>query len=264
MVEGLEELAKMEYPGRVIILGRDNCGENIVVYGLSGRSESSQARRLVKDANEERISIEVTDQAQLEKGDPALLVYDAITTVKTIRGEGITVVSNGAQTNLIAGFVSRLSARPAGIEMPFESFLPFAFCQPHIMRTKDNRDIDLACYEPDSPNFTPRISGALRDNFGMISIIKRSVDDSPLICFYRFPLAAGQGKMIATYDGPNPTGKGEPIPAFKGEPRDVCLRLGLEDTAARIYEAMGKFVVSVACYNPSKGECAIKNLHEKR
>ncbi|MBW3018076.1 IMP cyclohydrolase, partial [Candidatus Woesearchaeota archaeon] len=97
MVEGLENLAKMEYPGRFIILGQDVSGEQgVVVYGVTGRSVSSQARKFVFNEEHEVLRTDVTDKEQLEKGSPALLIYPAIA-----RKGSFVVVSNGAQTSLL-------------------------------------------------------------------------------------------------------------------------------------------------------------------
>ncbi|MBR9691626.1 hypothetical protein GOV06_02470 [Candidatus Woesearchaeota archaeon] len=272
-MEGLEKLAEMEYPGRVIIIGRTKRGShaghsydgaNVVAYGLSGRSESSQARKLKATKDKKRISIDVTDPEQLAKGDPSLLVYDAIVKIgRTI------IVSNGVQTNLI-GDAADMYRRFMERELPIEDLLPMSFCEPHYMETKDGRTIDIACYEPDDPNFTPRICGVVQGDYAMLGVIKRDTNGEPLHCFYKFPLVEGQAKMIATYEGVNQN----PLPAFTGEPRDIRLEVETvipetqQDIANGIYEAMGKFAVSSACmlskddWEYKKEQVAIKNLHE--
>jgi IMP cyclohydrolase len=240
-IEGLEELAKMEYPGRVIIVGSCD-GDHYIIYGLTGRSESSQARRLKKD-EKGTVYVEVTDQKQLEKGDPALLVYNVMAT------DGDTIiVSNGSQTDLIKD--SLIAFRKAiGVEMPLQGVLPTAFCEPYEMRAKDSRMIDLTSYEPDKPNFTPRISAVVREDKAVLSIIKRDSDGFPIQQFYQFSLRSNNAKMIATYDGPNK----DPLPSFAGEPRNVDLRSVLaawdeKSIAESVYEALGEFRVSAACF----------------
>jgi len=239
-MEGLEELAKMEYPGRVIIVGAAGC-DNYIIYGLTGRSESSQARRLKKD-EKGTVYVEVTDQKQLEKGDPALLVYNAMAK------EGDTIIaSNGSQTDLIKNHLI-VYRKIHGAEMPLQDILPTVFCEPYEMRTKDGRMINLTSYEPDEPNFTPRINAVVRGDQAVLSIIKRDSDGSPAQQFYKFSLRGDNAKMIATYDGPNK----DPLPSFAGEPRSVDLMpiLAWDEKSIEeaVYEALGEFRVSAACY----------------
>lgn len=253
---GLEALAAMEYPGRVIIAGRLQSGEAGFVYGLTGRSPSSQARRLKRE-NRGDISIDVTDPKMLEQGDPALLVYN----VSTLLGD-ILIISNGAQTDLIAEKAENLQYD--GTIIPIGILLPSAFSRYYDMETRDGRLIDLTSYEP---NFTPRISGVMRNDEAVLAVVKRDRDGSPLRCYYGIQLKPGQGKMIATYDGPN-VGKGEVIPSFVGEPRDVMLPFGdPKKLVDAVYEALGKFRVSAAFIgwgtysNQSSRKIEIINMH---
>jgi len=251
--QGLEALAEMEYPGRVIILGQDKEGYNVVIYGLSGRSPSSQARRLV--ANNNIVSIDVTDQEQLAKGDPALLVYNAIINNSV---NNVVSVSNGVQTNLIARIVDR-------VDIPMPAILPFAFRKPEYMTTKDGRKIDITTFEPDSPNFTPRISGVseISGNRAMIAICKRLSSGDLERCFYELALNPGQGFMVSTYSGKD-VGKGEVLPSFVGEPKVVQLIGDRREIADSVYEAMGKYAVSACAFYPQQNperRFFAKNLH---
>ena len=91
MSHPLTPLTEMTYPGRLIALGRDLSGAfNVVIYAITGRSPSSQARRLVAEGN--AVWTKPTDPEVLNKGNPDLLVYPAL-----VLGAGIAV-SNGKQT----------------------------------------------------------------------------------------------------------------------------------------------------------------------
>ncbi len=212
----------MEYPGRVIIIGLDMSGEkSAVVYAITGRSPSSQARRLVLDGD--TIWTMPTDEEVLKKGKPDLLIYPAISI------SGGIAVSNGKQTSDIRRYF-RQSPNPVEVL--------------RLALKKWN-------YEPDSPNFTPRISGCVlaRDK-AALSIIKRGQDGSTERNFFEVAMTCGKGRMITTYSGENR----EPLQAFGGEPLDLELQ---EKTAKKMAEAvyevlrpkdLGKdFRVAVAC-----------------
>ena len=91
MLEGLKNLTLMEYPGRVIIIGQDrNARNDVVIYAITGRSPSSQARKLVKESH--AIWARPTDEETIKKGNLDLLVYPAIMI------SGGIAVGNGRQT----------------------------------------------------------------------------------------------------------------------------------------------------------------------
>jgi len=232
MKDNLEALANMSYPGRFIILGRDisthpHNQHNIIVYGITGRSSSSQARKLVlkdeKDDREARIPkiyVEPTDLKLLEQGNPDLLIYPAITIKYGV------AVSNGKQTDEVGSW--------AELKSPL-----FALVHAH----------ERWSYEPDEPNFTPRISGLIRDNSAALGIIKRDNNDEAIKQFFKFPLIPGKGKLITTYTGENI----DPLPSFRGEPLDVELPYkNNTELAKAVYEALAPkkgrsdFRVSVA------------------
>ena len=239
MEREFEDLARMEYPGRVIVIGTSPKGYGIVMYAITGRSPSSQARMLEIDADQTRILVKPTDEETLKSGDPDLLIYPAI-----IIGEGIAV-SNGKQT---------------------------ADITPLFKEKKKPTDILASAlsgwsYEPDEPNYTPRISGCLF-NGAALSIIKRADDGSAMRNYFEIPLTPGRGRMIATYTGINEN----PLPSFAGEPVDVILSSDNADTAvAAFYEALGPAdggkdfrVAAAAVYRTTDGSisAAIRNRHE--
>jgi len=161
MVQGLEALTKMEYPGRFIIAGRDRSGENnVVAYGITGRSPPSRARKLIHDKKTDVIRTdvirtEVTDKKLLEQGNPALLIYPAVVPIKN----GF-IVGNGAQTNLLyTAFVN--SANNLNSYTAARLILQYAYKHPHFIYDPQFGWIDLTSYEPDNPHFTPRISACV-------------------------------------------------------------------------------------------------------
>jgi len=91
----LERIRNMTYPGRIIIIGTSLNGQRVVLYAITGRSPSSQARRLEIDTARGKVFVRPTDEETLKTGNPDLLVYPAI-----ICGTGIAV-SNGTQTEAV-------------------------------------------------------------------------------------------------------------------------------------------------------------------
>lgn len=260
MVEGLENLAKMDYPGRFIIMGQDVSGEQgMVVYGVTGRSTSSQARKFVYDEKHDVLRTDVTDREQLEKGSPALLIYPAIA-----RKGSFVVVSNGAQTSLLYESV------PAGIP-GFDPKVSMMDAFRNQAYTYDSKLgwIDLTAYEPDSPNFTPRINGIIHDNGKRASfgICKYDEEANTKKAFHPFELwfEPGQAKLLATYTGINEN----PLPSFEGEPLEVALAGETQkEIAEEVYVALAPkekekdFRVAVACWFANEEKPYIINRHE--
>jgi len=226
----------LEYPGRFIIAGQlKNREEAILAYGLTGRSASSQARRLVKKEN--GIWVEPTDPNLILTGKPDLLIYPAILYSQT----GI-VISNGKHTS-------------------------------EIMRTlESNREPLLALvrtlkdwkYEPDEPIYTPRISLAYTGGFTLaMSVIKRGEFGTVIRNYFELPLIPGKGWLIMTYMGINI----DPVPSFFGEPISLEIQGSTSDEVARqIYESLkppeGKidFRVAVACLRVSLAEGEVQEI----
>lgn len=234
MKKGLEKLTAKEYPGRVIILGKDPTGNKVVVvYAITGRSPSSQARKLIKESD--TIWAKPTDEEVLRKGQVELLIYPAVYLSRAI------VVSNGRQTSAIIDKLSE-SPNPASILLS-------------ALGTWD--------YEPDAPIFTPRISGCVLSlERAALSVIRRGADSSSLRDVFEFSLVSGQGKMVTTYKGENR----DSVPSFSGDPVGLEIqKRTCQEMAEAVYEALGPagegpdFRVAVACVFSSSPE---KNDYE--
>jgi IMP cyclohydrolase len=219
---GLDALSGMEYPGRVIILGR-SAGEGIpfVIYCITGRSPSSQARRIAFEGTKAMVT--PTDADLLAEGDPDLLLYAAISIQQGC------VVSNGRQT---------FSIRP----------IPVSDQGPVEVLAQGLEGWD---FEPDPPNWTPRISGCiLTPDRGALCIVKQGGGGLSLKNYFEFPLVPGRAKMICTYTGENVN----PLPSFQGEPQDLRFRgVTARQNAEEAYAAMAPadpkldFRVAAAC-----------------
>ncbi len=252
MTDALSNLVEMEYPGRFIIIGQDPSGENnVVVYGITGRSPPSQARRLILENN--KVFVEPTDEEELKKGNPDLLIYDAIIANRAL------VVSNGAQTETIDHSYLQCQTYPM-------TALVQAFSKTNSAKWS---------YEPD-PNFTPRIGGIVTRELDIagLGILKRANNGETLRNYFEFPLIPGEGKLLATYTGINKN----PLPSFEGEPMDILLEGKTpKEVAEAVYDAIGPkyrgedkdFRVSVAAafqkrdVNEIKNKFYIVNRHKK-
>ena len=184
-------LSENAYPGRGIIIGKSNDGENAVIaYFIMGRSENSRNRVFVTEGN--GIRTQAFDESKMT--DPHLIIYAPV----RVLGNK-TIVTNGDQTDTIYELMDR--------QMTFEQAL----------RTRE--------FEDDAPNYTPRISGIVRLEDGdmnyAMSILK-SAEGDPSSCqrytfAYNNPLN-GKAKFIHTYKC-----DGNPLPSFEGEPKTVEL-----------------------------------------
>lgn len=243
MSKGLENLSAREYPGRVIIIGRDESGKKeVVIYAITGRSPSSQARKLELEDN--AIWVKPTDEETLERRRRELLLYPAI-----IFSRGI-VVSNGKQTMDIKACLGQKQNPVEVLALALHKW----------------------DYEPDSPIYTPRISGCvLFQKKAALSIIKRAPDGSSMRNIFEIPLVAGKGKMIATYAGEDK----DPLPIFAEEPADIEIKeKRADDMAEAVYDALEPesgqkdYRVSVACVfscnlSSDDYEVYIINRHER-
>ncbi len=198
MTWNLEPLQGMAYPGRGIILGLDPSGRRwTVAYFITGRSASSRARRLVSEGM--AVWTKPTDPEILQKGNPDLLIYQAV----AVRETGLAV-SNGRQTADIA-----------------DRIVPGASAGNVLESSLDTWD-----YEPDAPIFTPRISGCLTaDGRAALSRISRAGSGATVREIFEFDFRPGQGALLTTYRG----GDLDPISAFEGRPPD--LRIGASSAA---------------------------------
>ena len=228
-----ELLQAHPYPGRGIVLGRSADGQKaVIIYFIMGRSGNSRNR--VFEATGDGIRTRAYDESKMV--DPSLIIYHPVRRV----GE-VTVVTNGDQTDTIR---DSLLAGKSYID---------------ALRTR--------CYEPDGPNYTPRISGMVRPDGSYRLAILKSADGNPACCrrfFYEYDAPiAGQGHFISTYQT-----DGDPLPSFEGEPRTV--ELGDETAAAladRLWNSLNadnKVSLFVRTIDLTTGQTdtAIKNKHQ--
>ncbi|MDH4197687.1 MAG: IMP cyclohydrolase [Candidatus Aminicenantes bacterium] len=240
MPSPLSLLENLAYPGRLIVIGWMPGGAAVVIYAITGRSASSQARRLVQ--REAGIWVEPTDEAVLRQGRVDLLVYPAL-----LIAAGGVAVSNGKQTADIR------DALVAGAQ-------PVAALGAALARWD---------YEPDAPTFTPRISGCVTAAGAALGIVKRAPDGVSLRSYFEVPASPDQGRLVSTYQGENR----DPLPASVGEPLAVDLPPGgARETAEAAYAALAPragspdFRVAVACYRElgaSSREVHIINRQER-
>ena len=194
-----EYLASNEYPGRGIAVAMAPDGRQMFIgYFIMGRSENSRNR--VFDPVPERggICTIAADPAKLE--DPSLIIYNPVLTLGKTH-----IVTNGDQTDTIYDLMSQ-----------GKSFAD-------ALRTRT--------FEPDGPNYTPRISGVVDQDGSFCLSILKSADGDPA-CSHRYfyeydaPLA-GEGRFIHTYQE-----NAEPLPSFEGEPRRVSITAPSAQTLA--------------------------------
>ncbi|MDO8628186.1 MAG: IMP cyclohydrolase, partial [Nanoarchaeota archaeon] len=223
--QGLEELTAMEYPGRGIIISRSFDNQwNQLTYFLTGRSPPSKARKLVQGKTTGTVSTQVTDEEQLKKGSRALLIYPAIMISETKKSIGI-VASNGAQTTLLYNRLRQLHnqvSNPTYQEQELEeTFLGneetklYLEEEPHYMYDEHSDTlIDLNSFEPDEPNWTPRINAMMQGNKSYMHIVKRNKRGRAEHRYFLFPESLediqGEGLLLTTYDGKNVN----PLPSF--------------------------------------------------
>ena len=197
-------LSTNAYPGRGIVLGLSADGKSaIAAYFIMGRSENSRNR--VFTVTEDGIRTEAYDPSKMV--DPSLIIYHPVRQV----GDQL-VVTNGDQTDTIRDFL--VQGKSFG----------------QALHTRE--------FEPDGPNYTPRISGILNPDGSFKLSILKSADGDPSCChrfFYTYdhPLA-GEGRFIHTY-----MGDGNPLPSFEGEPERVVLdAASAEELAEQMWAAL--------------------------
>ena len=187
MLQLEQELKNNAYPGRGIVIGRTADGKSAAIaYFIMGRSVNSRNRVFVEDG--EGIRTQAFDPTKLT--DPSLIIYAPV----RVLGNK-TIVTNGDQTDTIYEGMDR--------QMTFEQSL----------RSRE--------FEPDAPNYTPRISGILHienGNYNYAMSILKSSNGKPQSC-NRYTFAyenpeAGEGHFIHTYQC-----DGDPLPSFEGEPK---------------------------------------------
>lgn len=202
-------LSANPYPGRGILLGKSADGKKAVMaYFIMGRSENSRNRIFVEE--KDGIRTQAFDESKLV--DPSLIIYAPV----RVLGNK-TIVTNGDQTDTIYELMNQ--------QQTFEQSL----------RTRE--------FEPDAPNYTPRISGIVKADNGKMNYamsILKSANGNPDCCerytfTYSCPVA-GEGRLIHTY-----MGDGNPLPSFEGEP--VLVEIGNEDIdsfAQKLWNALNE------------------------
>lgn len=203
-INNIGELIKdNSYVGRGIIIGKSGDGKNAVfAYFIMGRSENSRNR--IFELSEDGIRTRAFDESKLE--DPSLIIYAPVRKL-----DNKIIVTNGDQTDTVYDFIKN-----------GKSFTD-------ALKTRE--------FEPDSPNFTPRISGIiefLNNDFSYELSILKSIDENGSDCArynFSYPSKSGLGHFIHTYNC-----DGSPIPTFTGEPERVEITNDIDEFTNIIWD----------------------------
>lgn len=203
------------YPGRGIVIGKSADGTKaMIAYFIMGRSENSRNR--IFERFDGGMRTKAFDESKLS--DPSLIIYNPYLTTK---GGNIDIITNGDQTNTIYDYINK-NEHHFGFE----------------------EALSIREFEPDAPNFTPRISGILyycfpRDTFAYKLSILKSADGRGESCrryFYNYIQPEnGIGHFIHTYKC-----DGNPIPSFYGEPEEVELPNTAKELADMVWESLNE------------------------
>lgn len=193
------------YPGRGFVVGLDVGGTHAIqIYWLTGRSENSR-NRILKIDSWGRVFTDAHDTSKVT--DPSLIIYDAMLE----RGH-VFAVSNGHQTRDAAAVVDGRALSQA---------------------------LEPWTYEPDAPNFTPRITSVMRLGSPVryeIAITRRSMlSEAREDVLYRYVAHKGFGHCVTTY-----AGDGNPLPAFRGDPMLMPLKGSMSALANTYWDALNK------------------------
>ena len=203
-----EELTGNAYPGRGVIIGKSANGKYAVTaYFIMGRSSNSRNR--IFEVEEQGIRTQAFDPSKLE--DPSLIIYAPVRVL-----EHATIVTNGDQTDTIYDGLRK--------GLTFEQSLR-------------NRE-----FEPDAPNYTPRISGVMNVSNGQfdyaMSILKSNNGNPDCCNRYTFTYdkpVAGEGHFIHTY-----MQDGDPLPSFEGEPKLIGIPDHIDEFANMLWAALNE------------------------
>lgn len=208
MLDLQQELRENAYPGRGIVIGKSEDGTKAAAaYFIMGRSENSRNRIFATEG--EGIRTQAFDESKLT--DPSLIIYAPVHVIGNR-----TIVTNGDQTDTVY----------EGIEkgLTFEQAL----------RSRE--------FEPDGPNYTPRISGIMQVENGTyhyaMSILKSNNGNPDSCCRYTFTYenpVPGEGHFIHTY-----MHDGDPLPSFEGEPKLVKIPNDMEAFAADLWDSLNE------------------------
>ena len=233
-VDFYKALSANEYPGRGIMLGLDDKGENaVIVYFIMGRSVNSRNRVFVeKDGG---IITRAFDESKMV--DPHLIIYAPV----RVLPDGRTIVTNGDQTDTVYDFMADGRS--------FEDAL----------RTRT--------FEDDAPNFTPRISGVVEAGEGKasykLSILKSDNGDESSVQRFFFDYCQpkpGVGHFIHTYRC-----NGNPIPSFEGEPERVSIAGDIDEITRNVWESLNqdnKVSLFVRTINVNTGATATRIINK--
>ena len=224
-------LAGNPYPGRGIVLGKTADGkQSVAAYFIMGRSENSRNRVFVKEPD--GIRTQAYDPAKL--ADPSLIIYHPVRQM----GRGL-IVTNGDQTDTIRDFLEQ--------GLPFEQAL------------------STRAFEPDGPNWTPRISGLLSPDGSCRMSILKSVDENGSGCVrqtFEYPNVPGLGWFLHTY-----VCDGNPIPTFQGEPERVEMLDDMDAFTDKLWESLNEqnkisLYVRYTCLETGEYRERIINKHQ--
>ena len=191
-----EYLAQNPYPGRGVLLGKAE-GKAIIAYFIMGRSENSRNRVFVED--EGGVRTKAFDESKMQ--DPSLIIYYPYRRVGDKH-----IITNGDQTDTIYDFLMEGSTMQ------------------EALYTRE--------YEPDAPNYTPRISGLLEGERAVLSILKKDAEGVNRN-FFSYDLQEGVCRLIHTYQANE-----EPLPSFEGEPRKFAISGSTTEIAEGIWESL--------------------------
>ncbi len=184
------------YPGRGIVLGKAG-GKAVIAYFIMGRSGNSRNRVFVEEAD--GVRTKAFDESKMQ--DPSLIIYYPYRRVGDVH-----IITNGDQTDTVYAYLQE------GKSMT------------EALRTR--------IYEPDGPNFTPRISGLIEGERAVLSILKKDGEGTNR-SFFEYDLQEGQCRIIHTYQANE-----EPLPSFTGEPRLFALSGTAAEIADEIWTAL--------------------------
>ena len=215
-----EKLASNTYPGRGIVLGVLPDGKtSVAAYFIMGRSVNSRNRVFIEE--NDGIRTEAFDPSKLS--DPSLIIYHPVREI----GRSL-IVTNGDQTDTIRDFMERGETLE------------------QALRTRE--------FEPDGPNWTPRISGLVQPDGNYKLSILKSADAEGTACtrhFFEYPALAGVGHFLHTYET-----NGDPIPTFFGEPERVAIDGNIDEFTDMLWNNLNednKISLFVRYYDTESG-----------
>jgi IMP cyclohydrolase len=231
-----EALRENVYPGRVLIQGINSSGKHALqAYALMGRSPSSRNRMFDRTESGVRTIAPGMTEAQMAQVEGAELIY------YKAMGEGfvdsVYVASNGAQTEPVLAHLIKHDDLEAAVRAA------------PTVKDKDGNDVNLSWYEPDDPNYTPRITGSVINLHGeapfALTVVRRDLQTAePIYTTTKgdlLELEPGVGYGVQTYEGgPIPVPSGDPLPSFDRGPYPFPLAETAEETAHSIWSVLNQ------------------------